>query len=109
MSRLRALAHWAPRAAVSAAVCAYISCDVDHADLRATLSAVHVQQPGAAAGPLYLAGQVLNAVKWWLLGSSVGLVRPLMDYTRFYFGGGGWTTRRVKRRGWGCGSRSTAA
>jgi hypothetical protein len=58
---------------------------------------------------LYLAGQVLNAVKWWLLGSSVGLVRPLMDYTRFYFGGGGWTTRRVKRRGWGCGSRSTAA
>jgi uncharacterized membrane protein YbhN (UPF0104 family) len=34
---------------------------------------------------LYLAGQVLSAVKWRLVGSSVGLGRPLLDYVRFYF------------------------
>jgi uncharacterized membrane protein YbhN (UPF0104 family) len=28
---------------------------------------------------------VLSAVKWWMLGSSVGLRRPLADYIRFYF------------------------
>src|SRR5262249_26638044 len=32
-----------------------------------------------------LAGQVLSGVKWWLLGSSVGLARPIADYVRFYF------------------------
>src|SRR5262245_51819025 len=84
MSRPGALAHWMLRAAVSAAVLAYISHDVDHADLRAALSAVHVRDLVLPLG-LYLAGQVLSAVKWWLLGSSVGLARPLMDYVRFYF------------------------
>ena len=34
---------------------------------------------------LFLAGQWLSAVKWWMLGSSVGLARPLSDYVRFYF------------------------
>ena len=84
MSRPQRLAHWALRAAVSAAVLAYISYDVDHADLRATLSAVHARDLVLPLG-LYLAGQVLSAVKWWLLGSSVGLTRPLLDYVRFYF------------------------
>jgi glycosyltransferase 2 family protein len=80
----RALAQWALRAAISAAVLAYISADVDHGDLRAALSAVHVK---ALVLPLvlYLLGQVLSAVKWWMLGTSVGLVRPLGDYIRFYF------------------------
>jgi uncharacterized membrane protein YbhN (UPF0104 family) len=80
----RALAQWALRAAISAAVLAYISADVDHGDLRAALSAVHVK---ALVLPLvlYLLGQVLSAVKWWMLGTSVGLARPLGDYIRFYF------------------------
>jgi uncharacterized membrane protein YbhN (UPF0104 family) len=80
----RSLAHWALRAAVTAAVLAYISHDVDHADLRAALSAVHVRDLLLPLG-LYLAGQVLSAVKWWLVGSSAGLGRPLVDYVRFYF------------------------
>jgi glycosyltransferase 2 family protein len=80
----RALAQWALRAAISAAVLAYISADVDHGDLRAALSAVHVK---ALVLPLvlYLLGQVLSAVKWWMLGTSVGLARPLGNYIRFYF------------------------
>jgi len=80
----RALAQWALRAAISAAVLAYISYDVDHGDLRAALTAVHVK---ALVLPLalYLLGQVLSAMKWWMLGTSVGLVRPLGDYVRFYF------------------------
>jgi glycosyltransferase 2 family protein len=84
MPRPRALAHWALRAAITAAVLAYISADVDHADLRAALSAVHVRDLVLPLG-LYLAGQLLSAAKWWLLGSSVGFARPLADYVRFYF------------------------
>src|SRR5262245_32011348 len=84
MSRTRTLARRTLRAAVSAAVLAYISYDVDHADLRATLSAVHLRDLVLPLC-LYVAGQVLSAVKWWRLGSSVGLARPLLDYVRFYF------------------------
>jgi uncharacterized membrane protein YbhN (UPF0104 family) len=80
----RSIVHWTLRAAVSAAVLAYISHDVDHADLRAALSAVHVRDLLLPLA-LYLAGQVLSAVKWWLVGSSVGLRRPIVEYVRFYF------------------------
>lgn len=80
----RALVQWALRAAITAAVLAYISADVDHGDLRAALSAVHARALVLPLG-LYLLGQVLSAVKWWMLGSSVGLSRPLGDYIRFYF------------------------
>ena len=80
----RALVQWALRAAITAAVLAYISADVDHGDLRAALSAVHARALVLPLG-LYLLGQVLSAVKWWMLGSSVGLRRPLADYIRFYF------------------------
>ena len=76
--------QWALRAAITAAVLAYISADVDHGDLRAALSAVHARALVLPLG-LYLLGQVLSAVKWWMLGSSVGLRRPLADYIRFYF------------------------
>ena len=76
--------QWALRAAITAAVLAYISADVDHGDLRAALSAVHARALVLPLG-LYLLGQVLSAVKWWMLGSSVGLSRPLGDYIRFYF------------------------
>src|SRR5215475_9130394 len=84
MPRLRALAQWALRAAISAAVLAYISADVDHGDLRAALAAVHLRALVLPLG-LFVVGQMLSAVKWWMLGSSVGLVRPLGDYVRFYF------------------------
>jgi uncharacterized membrane protein YbhN (UPF0104 family) len=82
----RALAHWVVRAAVTAVVLAYISHDVDHADLRAALAAVHGRDLLLPLA-LYLAGQVLSAVKWWLVGTSVGLAKPLKDYVRFYFVG----------------------
>src|SRR5262249_34865420 len=80
----RSVAHWALRAAVSAVVLAYISYDVDHADLRAALSAVHVRDLLLPLG-LFLAGQVLSALQWWLVGSSVWLERPVVEYVRFYF------------------------
>jgi uncharacterized membrane protein YbhN (UPF0104 family) len=84
MARHRALARWALRAAISAALVAYILLHVDRDDLSAAVTAV---QPGDLFLPfgLYLAGQVLSAVKWWMLGASVGLARPLAGYVRFYF------------------------
>ena len=84
MLRARVCLRWAVRAGISAALLAYISYDVDHADLRAALSAVDLRDLVLPLG-LFLAGQVLSAIKWWLLGSSVGLSRPLTDYLRFYF------------------------
>jgi len=84
--RPRVLLHWVLRASISAAVLTYISYDVDHADLRATLTGVSV--PGLVLPlVLFLAGQVLSGIKWWLIGSSVGLDRPLIDYVRFYYVG----------------------
>jgi len=84
MPSLRTVAHWTLRAAISAATLAYISYTVDHGDLRATLSAVHMRDLMLPLA-LYLAGQALSGVKWWLIGSSVGLERPIIDYVRFYF------------------------
>ena len=80
----RSVVHWTLRAAVTAVVLAYISYDVDHADLRATLSSVHVRDLLLPLG-LFLAGQVLSGLKWWLVGRSVGLTRPVMEYVRYYF------------------------
>ena len=84
--RPRVVPHWVLRAAISTAVLAYIAYDVDHADLRVALSAVSVRDLVLPL-VLFLAGQVLSAVKWWLIGSSVGLDRPLVNYVRFYFVG----------------------
>jgi len=84
MPRTRARGRWVLRAAVSAAVVAYILLRVDRHDLWAALSAV---RPSQLLLPLalYLVGQVMSAFKWWMLGSSVGLVRPVVDYVRYYF------------------------
>ena len=84
MPRLRTVAHAVLRIAISAAVVSYILVDVDRHDLWTTLSAV---RPASLVLPLilFLVGQCLSAVKWWMLGTSVGLERPLSDYTRFYF------------------------
>lgn len=84
MGRPRALARWALRAAISAGVVSYILVDVDHHDLWVALTAVRVRDLVLPFG-VYLAGQVLSAVKWWMLGTSVGLARPLGEYVRFYF------------------------
>ena len=77
-------ARWAVRIAVSLAIVVYILVDVDHGDLAAALGRVRLG-PFVGALLLYLAGQLMSSYKWWLLGTSVGLDRPLADYTRFYF------------------------
>lgn len=77
-------ARWAVRIAVSLAIVVYILVDVDHGDLAAALGRVRLG-PFVGALLLYIAGQLMSSYKWWLLGTSVGLDRPLGDYTRFYF------------------------
>jgi uncharacterized membrane protein YbhN (UPF0104 family) len=84
MPRPRALAHRVLRVAVSIAVVAYILVAVDRADLWRALASVRLRSlvlPFA----LYLAGQALSGVKWWMLGTAVGLHSPMLDYMRFYF------------------------
>jgi uncharacterized membrane protein YbhN (UPF0104 family) len=80
----RAIAQWALRAAISVAVASWILGAVDRGDLWAALAGVRLPDlvPPLA---LFLAGQVLSGVKWWLLGSSVGLRRPVGVYLRYYF------------------------
>ena len=77
-------ARWLLRAAVSIGIVAYILVDVDTDDLVRTLASVR-PAPFAGALALYLVGQVLSAYKWSLLGRSVGYLRPVAEYTRFYF------------------------
>src|SRR5262245_2395427 len=84
MSRPRSLARWALRAAISAGVVSYILVDVDHRDLWRAMASVRATDLVLPLG-VYLAGQVLSSVKWWMLGTSVGLKRPLAEYVRFYF------------------------
>jgi hypothetical protein len=80
----RRAVRWLVRAAVTVGIVVYIAVDVDTGDLARALT--HVEAgPFALAFALYLVGQQLSAYKWWLLGRSVGLDRPLGDYTRFYF------------------------
>ncbi|HYV56068.1 MAG TPA: lysylphosphatidylglycerol synthase transmembrane domain-containing protein [Candidatus Nitrosopolaris sp.] len=82
--RLGPAARRSLRIAVSLAIAVYILVHVDRGDLRRALAGV---RPGlfAAALLLYVAGQVLSAYKWAVLGRSVGLDRSLLEYTRFYF------------------------
>jgi hypothetical protein len=84
MPRPRALAHSVLRAAISIAVVAYILVAVDRGALWRALASVRLQ---ALVLPfaLYLAGQAVSAVKWWMLGTAVGLDRPMLDYMRYYF------------------------
>jgi uncharacterized membrane protein YbhN (UPF0104 family) len=77
-------ARWAVRIAVSLAIVVYILVDVDHGDLAGALARVRLG-PFVGALLLYIAGQLMSSYKWWLLGTSVGLDRPLGDYARFYF------------------------
>jgi uncharacterized membrane protein YbhN (UPF0104 family) len=84
--RGRVLGRWILRVSVSAGIVAYILVDVDRDHLLGALTAV---RPAALVVPLalYLAGQVLSAVKWSLLGRAVGFARPMREYVRFYYVG----------------------
>jgi hypothetical protein len=78
--------RWALRVAVTVAIVVYILVDVDSGDLGHALGDVRLPMLGLAFA-LYLVGQLTSAYKWHLIGRSVGLLRPLGDYTRFYFVG----------------------
>lgn len=84
MSTARALARWMLRIGVSVGIVAYILTDVDRTDLWNAMRSVR-------SGPLllgtigYLIGQGLCAVKWAILGRSVGLRGSYARYARFYF------------------------
>jgi len=84
MPRPRSLAHWVLRAAISIAVVAYILVAVDRGDLWRALASVRLRALVLPLG-LFLAGQALSGVKWWMLGTAVGLHRSLLDYMRYYF------------------------
>ncbi len=77
-------ARWLVRGLFSVGLVVYILLDVDTEDLVRALTSVHPGLIGVAIA-LYLAGQAFSAYKWSLLGRSVGLERPVGDYTRFYF------------------------
>ena len=77
-------ARWLVRVLISLALVVYILVDVDTEDLVRALAEVRLA-PIAAALALYLAGQVLSAYKWSLLGRSVGLEQPVSHYARLYF------------------------
>src|SRR5262245_14184751 len=84
MGHHRALVRWALRAAISAGMISYILVDVDHHDLWHAMASVRLHDLVLPFG-VYLAGQVLSSVKWWMLGTSVGLKRAFTEYLRFYF------------------------
>ncbi len=79
-------ARWLVRGLVSVGLVTYILVDVDTEDLVRAITAVHPGPLGVAFA-LYLAGQVLSAYKWSLLGRSVGLDASVGAYMRFYFCG----------------------
>jgi uncharacterized membrane protein YbhN (UPF0104 family) len=74
------------RLAGSAAILTYILLDVDRADIVHAVSSVRPAGLVLAFG-LYLVGQTLSALKWCLIGRSVGFDRPFLAYFRFYFVG----------------------
>lgn len=84
--RRHALLRWLLRGSVTAGIVAYILVDVDRGHLAAALAAV---RPSALLAPLalYLAGQLLSALKWSRLARAVGFRRPLSAFARFYFVG----------------------
>jgi uncharacterized membrane protein YbhN (UPF0104 family) len=82
-ARLGRALRWLARAGVTAAIVAWILADVEVGALRDALLGVR-PGPFAAAVALYLAGQLLSAWKWALLGRVLGFVCPLGVYVRYY-------------------------
>ena len=83
MPPLRRVAGTLLRVAGTAGLAVYVLTRVSPGELLATIRRVHPGVLGAAA-VLYLLGQALSALRWWILGRAVGLGRPLLDYLRFY-------------------------
>jgi uncharacterized membrane protein YbhN (UPF0104 family) len=79
-------ARWILRIAVTAGLLAYLAQHVDRAEIWRTLAGVRIGWLALAIG-LYIAGQLLSAFKWALLGRSVGLDGTFGEYARFYFVG----------------------
>ena len=84
MRRLSEAARWGLPIVTSLGIVAYILHDVNHQHLWAALMGVRLEWVGAAVA-LYVVGQMLSAVKWALLGRSVGLGGSFLEYQRFYF------------------------
>ncbi|MGH7893585.1 MAG: lysylphosphatidylglycerol synthase transmembrane domain-containing protein [Candidatus Binatia bacterium] len=84
MRRLRGAARWGLRLAVSLGIVTYILTQVDREHLWQSLTGVRLSWIVVAL-LLYLVGQGLSAVKWAVLGRSVGLRGSYAEYGRFYF------------------------
>ncbi|HXJ34525.1 MAG TPA: lysylphosphatidylglycerol synthase transmembrane domain-containing protein [Candidatus Eisenbacteria bacterium] len=84
MRRFREAGRWGARIAVSLGIVTYILVDVDRQHLWASLTGVRVSWVALALA-LYLVGQGISALKWAVLGRSVGLRGSYLEYARFYF------------------------
>lgn len=80
----REAARWGLRVATSLGIVIYILVDVDREHLWRAVTGVRLEWVALAVG-LYVVGQTLSALKWWLIGRSVGLPGGLLEYGRFYF------------------------
>ncbi len=78
------MAKWALRIGTSLGILIYILVDVNRDHLWKALTGVRLEWVALAVG-VYVLGQVLSALKWFMLGRSVGLAGSPLDYGRFYF------------------------
>lgn len=86
MSRVRTAARWFLRFGVSFGIVAYILVGLDRGDLVRAVRGVRLDLLAAGA-VVFLAGQVLSALKWRMIARSVGFGGRIGDYVRFYFVG----------------------
>jgi hypothetical protein len=78
------MAKWALRIGISLGILVYILVDVNRDHLWRTLTGVRLGWVAVAVA-VYVVGQVLSALKWSMLGRSVGLAGSSLDYGRYYF------------------------
>jgi uncharacterized membrane protein YbhN (UPF0104 family) len=84
--RLTEVARWGLPIATSLGIVTYILVDVNREDLWRALT--HVQLSWVVlAVVLFVVGQAISALKWALIGRSVGLPGRYLEYGRFYFVG----------------------
>jgi glycosyltransferase 2 family protein len=77
-------ARWGLRIAVTGGLVAWLLVHVDRDAIWRALAGVRLGWLAIAIA-LYVAGQLLSAFKWTLLGRSVGLDGSFGEYARFYF------------------------
>ena len=86
MRRLTEVARWGLPIATSVGIVTYILVDVDREDLWRALT--HVQLSWVLLTlAVFIVGQAISALKWMLIGRSVGLPGGYLEYGRFYFVG----------------------